>query len=170
MTIADDALANALKFEAVKCAYRQTKDGIVVSLVVHPSDVPDGLATAPLGSRYVAVLVQVGDDEKPVKSAEGAQPRQIESKRAAGAKREKREWRDVDPTTQAAMRCAEPAFHRFLEESYADDWQAFEHDPAEVVRFLCGVKSRKDLNVVHAARMIWHALDNEFQLWMKVPV
>jgi hypothetical protein len=52
--------------EARKVAYRQTKDGLVVSFVVHPNDMPDELATAPLGTRYMLALAEIGDDEEPV--------------------------------------------------------------------------------------------------------
>ena len=52
--------------EAKKIAYRQSKDGLVISFVVHPSDMPDALAVAPLGQRYMLALAAIGDDEKPV--------------------------------------------------------------------------------------------------------
>ena len=70
MTVSDQALENAMHCEAKKHAYRQTQDGVVVSFVLHPHEVPDGLATAPLGSRYVLALVQIGDDEQPVNRKE----------------------------------------------------------------------------------------------------
>ncbi len=40
-------------FEAVKYAYRQSKEGFVLSFIVHPSDMPDDMATAPIGSMFV---------------------------------------------------------------------------------------------------------------------
>jgi hypothetical protein len=57
--------------EARKVAYRQTKDGLVVSFVVHPLDMPDELATAPLGTRYMLALAEIGDDEEPVERPNG---------------------------------------------------------------------------------------------------
>lgn len=64
----------AVHCEALKVAYRQTKDGLVVSFVIHPNDMPDALAVAPLGTRYMLVVSQIGDDEQPVPPA-GAQDR-----------------------------------------------------------------------------------------------
>ena len=52
--------------EAKKISYRQSRDGLVVSFVIHPSDMPDELALAPLGQRYVLALAAIGDDEEPV--------------------------------------------------------------------------------------------------------
>jgi hypothetical protein len=51
--------------EAKKIAYRQSRDGLVVSFVIHPNDMPDALAVAPLGQRYMLALAAIGDDEKP---------------------------------------------------------------------------------------------------------
>lgn len=56
----------AIHCEARKAAYRQSKDGLVVSFVIHPNDMPDALAVAPLGTRYMLALAQIGDDEQPV--------------------------------------------------------------------------------------------------------
>lgn len=52
--------------EARKCAYRQTAQGIVVSFTVHPNEVPEELAVAPLGTRYYLAMAEIGEDEQPV--------------------------------------------------------------------------------------------------------
>ena len=51
-------------FEAVKSVLRQSKDGIVISLVIHPSDVPSPLLSDPIGSRYMVGMVRMGDNEE----------------------------------------------------------------------------------------------------------
>jgi hypothetical protein len=51
-------------FEAVKSVLRQSKDGIVISLVIHPSDVPSPLLSDPIGSRYMVGMVRLGDNEE----------------------------------------------------------------------------------------------------------
>lgn len=48
-------------FEAIKYAYRQTKDGFVLSFVVHPSDMPDDMATAPIGQRFMVAYGAITD-------------------------------------------------------------------------------------------------------------
>jgi hypothetical protein len=57
----------AMNCEAKFYAFRKTKDGTIVSFVLHPQDVPDGLATAEIGARFVLALVEIGEDEKPLR-------------------------------------------------------------------------------------------------------
>lgn len=59
------ARESALHCEAKFYAFRKTKDGTVVSFVLHPQEVPDALATADIGARFMLALVEIGDDEKP---------------------------------------------------------------------------------------------------------
>jgi hypothetical protein len=41
-------------------------------------------------------------------------------------------------------------------------------EAANIVRFLCGVKSRSELGSNHKARVIWKQLDGLFQAWQRV--
>ena len=49
--------------------FRRTQDGVVVSFVVHPSEVPQCLALDPLGQRYMIGIAAIGDDEQPTAAA-----------------------------------------------------------------------------------------------------
>lgn len=82
----------------------------------------------------------------------------------ARANKPKAQWPDLLPSQQAGIRCEEPIFAAFLKEQYPDDWHELE-DAAEVVRSICAVKSRADLNTVHASRVIWHQLDTKYLAW-----
>src|SRR5687767_1202070 len=64
----------AFHVEAKLHAFRKTQDGVVVSFVVSPIDMPQALALDPLGTRYVLALAQIGDDEQPVPPAGNPQP------------------------------------------------------------------------------------------------
>jgi hypothetical protein len=180
MTPADLALDNAIHFEGVKHAYRQTKDGVVISFVVHPHDVPKGLADAPLGSRYIVALVQVDDDEQPVhQSAKEtlkapAEPQPATDKPPGGAKRtvsgeassrSRMDWRELQPAAQAGIRSSEPSFWAFLREVmiYPDVRDA--DTAATAVRHICKVNSRSELSSDHRKRVLWHQLDATFQAW-----
>ena len=55
----------AMNCEAKLYAFRKTKDGTVVSFVLHPQELPKGLGDAEIGARFVMALVEIGDDEKP---------------------------------------------------------------------------------------------------------
>lgn len=164
MTPADRARENAIQCEMVLYAYRKNKDGVVVSFVIHPNDMPAALAIAPIGARFVSALVMVGDDELPVSPAakeKSAEPRPVLPKSPAGAKRA---FRDLPPPQQAGIHCEDPVFAAFLRETYADDWHETQ-DAAECVRLICAVSSRSELATNHKARVIWHQLDSQFQAW-----
>jgi len=75
-----------------------------------------------------------------------------------------RPWRDLLPSSQAAIRCEEAAFTHFLREARPDDWHETQ-DTADCVRLICGVASRGELNSNHAARVIWHQLDAHYDSW-----
>lgn len=51
------------RLEAIKYAYRQTKDGHVVSFVLHPNDINLDLTNAPIGQRFELVLRQLSETE-----------------------------------------------------------------------------------------------------------
>lgn len=77
---------------------------------------------------------------------------------------------EVDVVKQAGMRCADPRFHKFLEETNSAWKLLTEGTPseraAELVRSIVGVKSRKDLAVNQEAAEAWHDLEAKFQVWL----
>ena len=54
------------QFEAKKIALKQTKDGHVLTLAIHPDESPDDILRDFVGARYMVVMVRLGDDEKPL--------------------------------------------------------------------------------------------------------
>ena len=68
----------------------------------------------------------------------------------------RQKWEDLAPATQAALRCDQPDFRRFIGEETSAT-------AAEYVRRRCGVKSRGDLNISLPAAAYWRALDEDFQ-------
>lgn len=168
MSVADEAGDNAIHCEMVKYAYRQSKDGVVVSFVVHPDEVPAALSTSRIGARYVVALVQVGDDELPIKQTAKENKRHSPTTSPATASLEtgkpKRRWEEMQPQQQAGMRCGEPAFIAFLKETRPDDWHESQ-DAAECVRLICGVHSRVELGTNPKARVIWTQLDFAYAAW-----
>ena len=126
--------------EAKKHAYRQTKDGIVISFVLHPNEVPDDLALAPLGARYMLGLARIGDDEEP------QEPEQKPEK----PKRPGRPFADMPPSQQAGMKCQDEEFQR---------WASRNNPCPETARALilgtCGIKSRKELDSSGEASFAW---------------
>lgn len=76
----------------------------------------------------------------------------------------KTDWSDMPPASQAFLRCQDIVFRKFLAETHGLKVST-EDDAAVTVRELCGVQSRSELSVKHAARVAWHQIDAEFQAW-----
>lgn len=158
---------NAAHCEARKWSYRQTKEGVVVAFLLHPNEVPNSLALADLGSRYMLALVEIGDDEQP---------------KAAPAKEtapKSKTWHELKASQQAGIRCNEPAFQKFLNEgvriggdakSLPRAWSkpvSNVDEAAEAVRHLCAVNSRADLDKGAGSR--WSELEGQYYVWQQTP-
>jgi hypothetical protein len=182
MTIADAARDNAIAIELKKDGLSQRQSGDwVVRFTVQSADMDERLTKAAMGTRFVAALVEVGDDEQPRQSpqAQGGHARadklsperRSEIAQQAAEKRWSRpkgEWRDLTPAAQASLRCKDGPFRAFLSEEKGRELGyevRTEEYAAIAVRELCGVKSRSELSTNHAARVIWHGLDSEYQAW-----
>lgn len=171
MTPADLARESAITFEAKKDSLRQTQDGTwKIAFTVQGIDMDDRLTKAFPGTRYVAVLVQIGDDELPIQQpAKENKVTPIRTPAMASpvtaSEKPKRDWRDVQPAAQAGIRCNEPTFIAFLNETRRYRITGSD-EAAEAVREICGVKSRVELGTRHAARALWHQLDTEYSAWL----
>lgn len=49
-------MPTAIHFEAIKCALRQSKEGVVLSLVIHPNDLDPAVLSAPIGQQWIVAL------------------------------------------------------------------------------------------------------------------
>lgn len=54
-----------LNFEAQKVALKQNRSGFVLTLVIHPDEVPEELLRDFVGARYGVAMVRIRDDESP---------------------------------------------------------------------------------------------------------
>jgi hypothetical protein len=55
----------ALQFEARKVALKQDRTGYVLTLALHPDEIPEELLRDFVGARYGCALVRIQDDESP---------------------------------------------------------------------------------------------------------
>lgn len=194
MTLSTTARDNALSCEAKKHAYRQTQDGVVVSFVLHPQEVPDALAIAPLGTRYALVVVELNDDDTP-KQQGAARPDTADFEPTTRARRpavspdrvrygeamhaqiqdDLKPRHPVAPdkrlAQQAGIMCGDPIFHRFLSEQgmfrKLPDTMSVEGAAATAVRLICGVKSRSEIVPGTPAGDAWDKLMGEFEMWKR---
>ncbi len=176
MTPADLARQNAISFECKKDTLRQNQSGDwKIAFTVQGLDMDERLTKAFPGTRYMAVLVEVGADEIPVHQpakevmpnsgnlpTDNAKP-QPDKPQSAGAKRI--DWRDVQPAAQAGIRCNEPTFWAFLREVHHYPDVKDSELASIAVRHLCTVSTRAELGTNHKARVLWHQLDAQFSAW-----
>jgi hypothetical protein len=139
--LGDPVLMQTSQFEAKKVALKQTKDGMVMSLAIHPDEIPDEIVRDFVGARYMVVMVRIGDNEEPV------------------------ERQPVDKhMSLAAMLCRDPQFWEFLydqglmletNEEAATDW----------LKTYLNVESRKEIKYHEDAQMLLSQINKEFREW-----
>jgi hypothetical protein len=141
-----------VNFEAVKIAMRQDKNGYVLTLSVHPDDVPESLLRNWVGSRYQVAMVQLSDDEQPI----------IPKHKSEGAKY----------VAKAGLICKEREFQLFMfDRSTYGSEELKEHiqvnytleDCVEDLRKELNVSSRKELMEDKKARYKLDELIKEFR-------
>ena len=59
-----------IQFEGVKVALKQDKTGYVLTLSMHPDDIPEDLLRDFVGARYQVVMVRIDSNEKPMNPQE----------------------------------------------------------------------------------------------------
>ena len=132
-----------LQFEGVKIALKQDKTGYVLTLNVHPDEVPVDLLRDVVGARYQVVMVRIGDDDRPMN-------REHEYAR--------------DPVRTAGILCRDTNFATWL----AETGNILETSESEVVEWLkqeLGIKSRAELkNNPQAVKRLW-TIEEEYKLW-----
>jgi len=132
-----------LQFEGVKIALKQDKTGYVLTLNVHPDEVPVDLLRDFVGARYQVVMVRIGDDDRPMN-------REHEYAR--------------DPVRTAGILCRDNNFAAWLVET----GNILGTSETEVIGWLkqeLGVKSRAELkNNPQAVKRLW-TIEEEYKLW-----
>lgn len=133
-----------LQFEAIKVALKQDKTGYVLTLCMHPDEIPVELLRDFVGSRYQVVMVRLNGDEQPMdRQNEFAGERAV---KIAGAL-----CRDLD-------------FWTFLHED-TQIIEPTEKEATEWLRNYLGVESRAELKTNHEARIRLESINMEYSKW-----
>lgn len=74
----------------------------------------------------------------------------------------RRTWEDLPAAQQAAIRCGELDFRRYLHRHHRLPVSS-QDEAAQQVREWCGVESRRELNTNSIARDIWRRLDADYR-------
>jgi hypothetical protein len=125
-----------LQFEAVKVALKQDATGYVLTLKVHPDEIPDELMRDFVGTRYVIVAARLNDDETPVSVN--------------------------NRVTRAGMLCRDSRFHQWLDNG---DYES-KHTEQSAISWLhdrCEISSRTELNGNKKAQILFDKVVQEFE-------
>jgi len=133
-----------LQFEAIKLAIKQDKEGYVLTLRMHPDEIPEELLRDFVGARYQCVMVRLNSLDKPL----------IREQEYAGDQF----------VSKAGALCRNPNFWQFLHE----DLQILNAEEKEAVVWLrnyLGIHSRAELKTNESARERLNTIYQEFMAW-----
>jgi len=137
-----------IQFEAVKTALKQTKDGYGLSLAVHPDDLPEDLMRDFVGSRYMVVMVRIGDNEQPVN-------RELEFPGDHAVK-------------MAGMMCRDPEFWKWVStKSVLPHEVNSEKECTAWLADYLNIQSRKELKDNQVVREEFNKLRKSFEIWKR---
>lgn len=133
-----------LQFEAVKVALKQDKTGYILTLCLHPDEIPEDLLRDFVGSRYGVVMVRINEHEEPLDREE--------------------EFGGAKAVRLAGILCKEPAFWEFL----YDDLQIMQQNEKEAsdwLRNYLNVTSRSEIKTNPEAQQLLDKLNKDYLKW-----
>ena len=139
-------MTEPIQFEGIKTGLKQSKDGYVLTMAVHPDDLPDDLMRDFVGSRYVVVMVRLGDDEKPMNRDN--------------------EFPGDHAVKMAGILCRDSEFWEWLHQK---DLLKTKNEKAcsTWLTYYLGIESRKELKTDEGARDLFNRLKASFEAWRK---
>jgi hypothetical protein len=136
-------MMDTLQYEAIKVALKQDKEGYILTLRVHPDEVPEALLRDFVGARYQVVMVRLGDDEKPLNRDNFSEVVKL-----------------------AGMLPRNPDFRAWL----VMEGNIFDDDEDQATSWLkseCQIESRRELATNQMAAAHLRQINMEFQAWKK---
>ena len=131
------------KFEGVKVALKQDRTGYILTLSVHPDEVPEEILRDFVGARYQVVMVRLTNEERPM----------VREQEHSG-----------DMVRMAGILCRDPMFQRFLLEA-GQTFDASEDIATAWLKEELNIQSRAELRENNAAASQLRIINQEFQAW-----
>ena len=131
------------QFEAVKVGLKQDNSGYILTLRIHPDEVPEEILRDFVGARYMAVLVRLNEEERPM------------NREAELAK---------DMVRISGMLCRDPQFWEFLSEA-GGIIEKSEKEATEWLKDHLKVESRSDIAKSQVATEKMLGVKQEFTAW-----
>jgi len=133
-----------IQFEGVKVALKQDKTGYVLTLSMHPDDIPEELLRDFVGARYQVVMVRLDTNEAPIDRQE--------------------EFAGDRALRIAGMLCRDPKFWEFLYSRSDISTKDYEN-ATQWLRFYLDLESRSQLKTNAVAQTQLDKLYREYTLW-----
>ncbi len=131
------------QFEAVKVGLKQDSSGYILTLRIHPDEIPEEIARDFVGSRYMTVMVRLNEEERPMN-------REAELSK--------------DMVRVSGMLCRDPKFWEFLAES-GEIIDKTEKEATTWLKMYLKVDSRADIAKSQQAVEKMLGLKQEFASW-----
>ena len=131
------------QFEAVKVGMKQDNSGYILTLRIHPDEVPEEIMRDFVGARYMAVMVRLTEEERPMN-------------------REQELAKDM--VRVSGMLCRDPKFWEFLAES-GEVIEKTEKEATTWLKTYLKVESRADIGKSQQATEKMLGLKQEFASW-----
>lgn len=132
-----------IQFESVKVGMKQDNSGYVLTLRIHPDEVPEVIMRDFVGSRYMTVMVRLNEEERPM------------NREAELAK---------DMVRVSGMLCRDPDFWQFLQES-GEIIEKSDKEATEWLKRYLKVESRADISKSQEAVEKMLGIKREFGSW-----
>ena len=131
------------QFEAVKVGIKQDNSGYILTLRIHPDELPEEVMRDFVGSRYLTVMVRLNEEERPMN-------------------REQELAKDM--VRVSGMLCRDPQFWAFLQES-GNVIDKTEKEAMTWLKSYLKVESRADISKSQLAVEKMLGIKQEFASW-----
>lgn len=129
------------QYEAVKVAMKQDATGYILTLRIHPDEVPEEILRDFVGARYQVVMVRLDQHDQPM----ARQPNYVQL---------------------AGMLCKNKTFHEYLMDRGCI-FDPTDTDATDWLRAELGIKSRKELERNQEAVKRLMTINQDFQSWQQ---
>lgn len=133
---------NALQFECVKVALKQDRTGFILTVSIHPDEIPEELVRDFVGARYGVAMVRINDDETPIPYN--------------------------NRVKKAGMLCRDTGFQLWLRRENGLNVYTEDEAVKELYR-ICKIQSRTELNGNKDAQNQFDEMVNEYERWKEKP-
>jgi hypothetical protein len=133
-----------IQFEGVKVALKQDKTGYVLTLSMHPDDIPEDLLRDFVGARYQVVMVRLDSNESSINRQE--------------------EFAGDRALRIAGLLCRDPKFWEYLYSDSEISTKDYE-SATQWLRFYLNLESRSQLKTNVEAQNLLDQLYRKYKAW-----